>query len=32
MTDTLEREIHRGERARQLLQDELLQEAFAVIE
>lgn len=32
MTDTTEREIQRGERARQLLQDELLQEAFATIE
>lgn len=32
MTDALERDIQRGERARLLLQDELLVEAFQLIE
>lgn len=32
MTDKTERDIFRGERAARLLEDELLQEAFATIE
>lgn len=32
MTDKTERDIFRGERAQRLLEDEILQEAFATIE